>query len=603
MQAASTRTRSTLEVLLDAVVPGWHIGAMRLPVLLALLVSMPAQASLKEDMALAAYLRGRVASGEDRIADAQRAFSVARSADGQATEVRLRAFETALMAGDMKTAVALADQLGRIALPERAPSRFGFNDAMIALVRMAGAAQARDWRGFDQARATFREPNPGAVPVVSTILEAWSHAARGDWEPALFLLDPAERNPLARSYFLEHRAHVLALARRWPEAAEAYGALVAGDGANVPRLRLQAAGAALEAGRMAGAEREQWRSRAITILGGGPLRDPLLSGARARLAADPKADAKALGGLVTGPADGLAALFLRLAVDASRDRPQPASAAFGRLASFLAPGLPEAWLVTGDMLARLSLPDPALDALRRTAGTPLERAGSARAAQVLADSGRTEEAKAAMRVLAEGPEGTAEDWVRLSDIERQAGDEAAAARTLDRAVAALKEPVAPRDAYIFFLRGSARERSGNWKGAETDLRRAVDLQPENAVFLNYLGYSLLDRGIHLDEADAFITRAYQASPENGAIIDSLGWAKYVRGAYPEAVELLERARAAEPSDPTVADHLGDALWRVGRRIEARHAWESALTLEPDAKLKAAIEGKLAYGLDIALARR
>jgi Flp pilus assembly protein TadD len=131
----------------------------------------------------------------------------------------------------------------------------------------------------------------------------------------------------------------------------------------------------------------------------------------------------------------------------------------------------------------------------------------------------------------------------------------------------------------------------------------VALQPQNPVFLNYLGYSLLDRGVKLDEADRLIARAFEASPDNGAIIDSMGWARYVRGDYPGAVVLLERARAAEPGDPTVADHLGDALWRVGRRIEARHAWESAMTLEPDAKLKAALEGKLRYGLDIALARR
>jgi tetratricopeptide (TPR) repeat protein len=574
-----------------------------LPALPALLVAVPAGASIREESALPAYVKGRVASGEDRLSEARRAFAVARSADGQAAEVKLRSFETALMTGDMKAALSFADQLARVDLPERAPSRYGFNDAMIALVRAAGAAGVRDWRAFDQARAAFAEPNPDAVPVVSTILEAWSFAARGDFSRALLRLDPAERNPLARSYFLEHRAHVLALARRWPEAAEAYAALVAGDGSNVPRLRLQAAGAALEAGRVPGEDRQAWRSRAIAALGGGPQRDPLLMDARARLAADPKADGRALGGIISGPAEGLAYLFLRLSVDSARERPQPASAAFGRLATWLAPGLPETWLVTGDMLARLGLHELALEALARTEGTALARAGRIRAAQAQADAGRTEAARAMVLAQAEAADGTAEDWVRLSDIERSAGDDAAAARTLDRAVAALGEPVEARDAYVFFLRGSARERSGDWAGAEADLRRAVELQPGNAVFLNYLGYSLLDRAEKLDEADALIARAYKASPENGAIIDSMGWAKYVRGAYPEAVALLERARAAEPSDPTVADHLGDALWRVGRRIEARHAWESALTLEPDAKVKSAIERKLAYGLDIALARR
>ena len=167
----------------------------------------------------------------------------------------------------------------------------------------------------------------------------------------------------------------------------------------------------------------------------------------------------------------------------------------------------------------------------------------------------------------------------------------------------MPEPAGPAHAQLLFLRGSVNEVAGNWADAEADLRKAAELQPDNPVILNYLGYSLLDRRMKIDEARDLIARAYKAAPDNGAIIDSMGWAEYVRGNYAEAVQLLERARAAEPADPTVADHLGDALWKAGRRIEARHAWNSAAALSPEPELQALLAKKLDFGLDIALASR
>jgi Flp pilus assembly protein TadD len=465
------------------------------------------------------------------------------------------------------------------------------------------AANSGDWPAYMRDVQGLAAPGAPGPPLVVTLLEAWGQAGRGDIDGALGLLDPDSSSAMSRSYFQEHRAHILAFARRWPEAADAYGTLVAGEAANVPRLRVQAAGALLQAGRARPAEAAQYRARAIAMLGGGPTDDPLLQEARAQIAASPRLDGRALGGQVMAPTDGLAQLFLRLSVEAQRERGLPVAVPFARFSTFLAPALPETWLVTADALARQQLWDLSLAALARVPPGPYRRRAEARTAQVLAGAGRTDDARQMLQALATSPQATPEDWVRLSDLEREEGNSTASAAALDKAIAMLPADAPPGNAYIWFLRGSAHEQAGNWPAAEPDLRRAVTLQPENPVFLNYLGYSLLDRGLALDEADALIARAFKAAPDNGAIIDSMGWSAYVRGNYAQAVDLLEQARAAEPSDPTVADHLGDALWRVGRRIEARHAWASALTLEPSEAMAARLKRKIDYGLDIALATR
>jgi Flp pilus assembly protein TadD len=93
-----------------------------------------------------------------------------------------------------------------------------------------------------------------------------------------------------------------------------------------------------------------------------------------------------------------------------------------------------------------------------------------------------------------------------------------------------------------------------------------------------------------------VRRAVSQNPRSGAMVDSLGWAYFRLGDFPKAVETLERAVELEPGDPELNNHLGDAYWRVGRRDEAGFQWKRVLTLDPDPKIKADAERKLAQGL-------
>ena len=103
------------------------------------------------------------------------------------------------------------------------------------------------------------------------------------------------------------------------------------------------------------------------------------------------------------------------------------------------------------------------------------------------------------------------------------------------------------------------------------MRRTLEHNPENAHALNYIGYTLAERGERLDEAEAMIRRALEQRPNDGFITDSLGWVYYMRGRplleggdHAQGLEYLEKARdqlslAAELTggDPVVSEHLGD----------------------------------------------
>jgi len=71
----------------------------------------------------------------------------------------------------------------------------------------------------------------------------------------------------------------------------------------------------------------------------------------------------------------------------------------------------------------------------------------------------------------------------------------------------------------------AYERTKQWDKAEADFKRVLEIEPDNADALNYLGYTWVDRGENLTEAFEMIRRALELEPGSGAITDSLGWAR------------------------------------------------------------------------------
>jgi len=149
---------------------------------------------------------------------------------------------------------------------------------------------------------------------------------------------------------------------------------------------------------------------------------------------------------------------------------------------------------------------------------------------------------------------------------------------------------------FFYARGIALERTKQWERADADFREALKLNPNDAGVLNYLGYSMIDRGINIAEGRAMIEKAFKLKPDDGYIIDSLGWAMFLTGDTEHAVMNLEKAVETDPADPTINEHLGDAYWKVGRRTEAFFQWRRALTLDPDGDQRAELQKKLAQGL-------
>ncbi len=151
-----------------------------------------------------------------------------------------------------------------------------------------------------------------------------------------------------------------------------------------------------------------------------------------------------------------------------------------------------------------------------------------------------------------------------------------------------------------YFRAVCYEREKQWDKAVTDFQRVLEIEPDNADALNYLGYTWVDRNENLTEAFDMIEKAVELEPESGAIIDSLGWAHYKLGRYSEARKNLEKAVELTPDSATIVDHLGDVYWKLGRFREAGFQWKRALEYDPTDEERRNIEAKLRGGLSAAI---
>ncbi len=184
----------------------------------------------------------------------------------------------------------------------------------------------------------------------------------------------------------------------------------------------------------------------------------------------------------------------------------------------------------------------------------------------------------------------------LGNILRSRKLYAEAVDVYNRAIGMIDKPDRRHWVY-YYARGTSYERLKDWPSGEADLKKALELYPDQPLVLNYLGYSWIDQGLHLDKGMQLIERAVAVKPDDGYIVDSLGWAHFKRGNYAEAVRYLERAVELRPDDPVLNDHLGDALWKVGREREARFQWDQSLTLKPEPEDALKTRRKLEQGLD------
>jgi len=431
-------------------------------------------------------------------------------------------------------------------------------------------------------------------PLVDGLIVAWAELGRGQMAPALDAFDKVADGQGTRAFGLYHKALALASVGDFEGADRIFSGEEAGP------LRATRRGVIAHIEVLSQLERQDDALELMTKVFGDDL-DPQLVAYRDALSAGEALPFT----LVTGPTEGLAEVFYSVAGALSGEASDTYTLVFARLAEYLNPEHTDAILLSARLLEDLELYDLATAAYDRVPrDDPEFQVAELGRAGALRKSGNSEAAVEVLRQLAESHGDQPRVYTALGDILRQLERNAEATAAYDKAVALLGEPQ-PNQWFVYYARGITLERQGEWDKAERDFRTALKLQPDQPQVLNYLGYSLVEKNIKLDEALDMIERAVAAEPNSGYITDSLGWVLYRLGRYDEAVGHMERAAELMPVDPIVNDHLGDVFWAVGRRLEAEFQWRRALSFVDDENASGEadpdrIRRKLEVGLDTVL---
>lgn len=194
-------------------------------------------------------------------------------------------------------------------------------------------------------------------------------------------------------------------------------------------------------------------------------------------------------------------------------------------------------------------------------------------ASVLAETGRPAQAVEELKKLLDG-KSDREIHLSIAQAQEKAKNYAAMGKALE-AAEKLSESKDEKESVIF-MRGAMYEKQKKFDAAETEFRKVLALNPDNASALNYLGYMFADRNVRLSEAHQLIQKAIERDPNNGAYLDSLGWVYFRMGRLDEAEQMLRRALERFPRDPTIHDHMGDVCFRQGRVKDAIAEWQKAL---------------------------
>lgn len=525
------------------------------------------------------YLAGEAALGAGQGVEAAAYLKRASESDPEDAALRERAFTASLLAGRVDAAAALAPPPAAAGAPVSA-SAAGATDGVAALGRLVtGVDDLAAGRPRPALQALSAGLALGPHQQVAALLAPWAAAAAKAPAPAgAPVAKPGDLS--AEAALGLNRARLAERAGRFPDAEAGFRAL----GGRAPD-----AVAALAYGGFL--ERRDRRPEALKLYGaalGKTPGDAALTAARDRAAERRPAPPQPT------PAEGAAEALLPPAAALVGGRQPELGVIYLRLALRLNPRLAPAWLLVGDALSAGGDGEGAADAWRNVATDQPEYADAAGRLAVRLQAGG--DAPGALALAADAarraPEDTAVQVV-YAELLRENGRYDQALPVADRLIASLPaDGGGDRGARLYYLRASLQERAGRWPLAEVDLQHSLQLRPDDAEVQNFLGFGWADRGERLPEALALLQKAAAAEPDDGAIADSVGWARYRSGDVKGAVRDLERAVGLAPADPDVNDHLGDAYARVGRRTEADYQWRRVLTLDPDAKLRAAVQAKL-----------
>jgi len=134
----------------------------------------------------------------------------------------------------------------------------------------------------------------------------------------------------------------------------------------------------------------------------------------------------------------------------------------------------------------------------------------------------------------------------------------------------------PHDYRSYFIRAMIEDKLHQIDNEIKDLKKVVELKPDDADMLNYLGYTMLIYNKDIKEGMKYVKKAVELSPKNPSYLDSLAYGYFLLHDYQKALKYEEEAYKLNPKDSVIIQHLGMIKLMLGQPKEAKKLLLKAL---------------------------
>ena len=439
---------------------------------------------------LGSYLAGRLARSVRDNQAAAKYYREALEKDPGSTQILEDAFQLKVVTGDFDEALKLAKKLADDSSDYKIASLFLGIDAF-----KTGQ--------YDEAESHFISAGNGPIiELTARLARAWMALEQGLPQHALQIIDDVKspQTPGAEQIEQVNRALIADIGGMSETAGSIYATLYEGNPGNI-RLATAYARHAAHNGNFKLARKV--------------LKPHLADQTPNPLAAElvEQLDAGTTPALATDNAkDGMAEVFQAVGEALGGDRVIDAGQIYLQLALFTKPELPLAHYALAELYDQAGNYGLAADTFAKIPkSSPFWLNARLRRAYALNALKHGDAAKAVLKELVKAYPDDMRPYYTMGNILRGNKEFAEGVGYYTKAIERLGDEEASHWS-LYYARGVCYERTKQWELAEKDLSKALKLDPDQELVMNYLGYSWVDQNQNLKEAMRLIERAVEKKP-------------------------------------------------------------------------------------------
>lgn len=135
----------------------------------------------------------------------------------------------------------------------------------------------------------------------------------------------------------------------------------------------------------------------------------------------------------------------------------------------------------------------------------------------------------------------------------------------------------PKDPVLLLQKAVVLDRLNQQQEALDLLLDLDKANPNNAIVLNAIGLQYVNIGKNLKQAESYLKRAQSLSPQNPAVLDALGWLEFKKHNYIQSYKYI-RQSIDKGFNVEVAKHLIEVLVALNNPSEAQKALDQTVEI-------------------------